>query len=336
MLQRVLARLQAAQAAVVGPGDDSAVLDLQGRLVVTSDTMIEGPDFRLAWHGGFELGWKLAATNLSDIAAMGAKPVGLTVALSAPRDTDVALLEQIARGLDAACRQLAPGCGVVGGDLSTAPVLMAAVTALGDMQGRSPVLRSGAQAGDVVAYCGQLGLAGLGLALLFRDSSDANCEATSSGLKTLRERHPAALAAQLAPNPPISSGVLAAECGASAMMDVSDGLSLDSARLATASGVQIELHSDLLLESFGEQDGQQVAIEYMLTGGEDHGLLATFPDAARLPSGFFAIGEVREVVASSGSDATGESDSGGPGLLLDGVPYEPRGWDPYAEPTPYG
>ena len=103
VLKRVLAQLRPADAATVWPGDDSAVLALGGDLVVTSDTMVEGPDFRLAWHGvaeagdGFDLGWKLAATNLSDIAAMGAKPIGLTVSLACPQDTEVELLEAIAR-----------------------------------------------------------------------------------------------------------------------------------------------------------------------------------------------------------------------------------------------
>lgn len=317
VLRRVLARLRPADAAAIGPGDDSAVLRLSGDTVVTTDTMIEGPDFRSAWHSGFELGWKLAATNLSDVAAMGARPVGLTVALACPQGTELALLEQIAEGLDAACRELAPGCGVVGGDLSTGPVLIAAVTALGDMQGRSPVLRSGARPGDVLAYAGPLGLAGTGLALLFRDSADADGTAHPRGLEELRSRHPAALAAQLAPAPPILAGVAAAEAGATAMMDVSDGLSLDAARMAAASGATARLSSALLGRAFGEQQGQSISLDSMLTGGEDHGLLAAFPPGAALPPGFEPIGDV------------GDPRPDGAGVLLDGEPFEPRGWDPY-------
>lgn len=323
VLQRVLAQLRPAVAATVGPGDDSAVLTLDGDLVVTSDTMVEGPDFRLAWHGadeaghGFDLGWKLAATNLSDIAAMGAKPVGLTVSLACPHNTEVSLLEGIARGLDAACRELAPGCGVVGGDLGTSPVLFAAVTALGDMQGRDPVLRSGASPGDTVAYAGSLGLAGLGLALLFRESAEADGSAHSRALRVLRERHGAALAAQLAPSPPIGLGVAAADARATAMMDVSDGLSLDAARLAEASGGALALESELLEAGFGRQQGERVSVAAMLTGGEDHGLLATFSPGSALPDGFVAIGEVMA-----------EQDDGAR-VLLDGRPFAPRGWDPY-------
>jgi thiamine-monophosphate kinase len=323
VLQRVLAQLRPADAATVGPGDDSAVLAIDGNLVVTSDTMVEGPDFRLAWHGadeagrGFDLGWKLAATNLSDVAAMGAKPVGLTVSLACPHDTEVSLLEGIARGLDAACRELAPGCGVVGGDLGTSPVLFAAVTALGDMQGRRAVLRSGALPGDIVAYAGSLGLAGVGLALLFRESAAVDGSAHSRALRMIREQYGAALAAQLAPSPPIGLGVVAADAHATAMMDVSDGLSLDASRLAEASGVSLAFTSELLEAGFGRQQGEQVSVTAMLTGGEDHGLLATFPPDRVLPEGFVAIGEV-----------TASRDDGAR-VLLDGQPFTPRGWDPY-------
>ncbi|MDI6023206.1 thiamine-phosphate kinase [Leucobacter sp. UT-8R-CII-1-4] len=328
VLKRVLAQLRPADAALLGPGDDCAILAANGDVVVTSDTMVEGPDFRMAWHGaaeagaGFDLGWKLAATNLSDVAAMGARPIGLTVSLACPQDADVALLEGIARGLDAACHELAPGCGVVGGDLGTSPVLFAAVTALGDMQGRTPVLRSGAKPGDTIAYAGDLGLAGIGLALLFRESADAHGIATSDAMARLRDQHPAALAAQLAPVAPIAMGAAAAVAGASAMMDVSDGLSLDAERLGEASDVSMRFDSELLERGFGVQRGQQVSVLSMLTGGEDHGLLATFAAGTVLPAGFLEIG------------AVGDPRSDGVRVLLDGAPFQPRGWDPYGELPP--
>ncbi|WP_427868690.1 thiamine-phosphate kinase [Leucobacter luti] len=317
VLARVIAQLGAASAAVVGPGDDCAVLRSAGDTVVTSDTMIEGPDFRAAWHSGFELGWKLAATNLSDVAAMGARPTGLTVSLAVPRDTPVRLLEEIAGGLDAACRELAPGCGVVGGDLGTAPVIVAAVTALGELAGRDPVTRSGASAGDTVAYAGQLGLAGLGLSLLFERAAEADGTAHDRTLDVLKAEFGAAIEAQLAPTPPIGLGVAAAEAGATAMMDVSDSLSIDAARLARASGVAVALSSDALVAGFGRQGGVEVPLAAMLTGGEDHGLLATFPPGAALPPGFVEIGRVED----------GPAD--GAEFLVDGAPSEPRGWDPY-------
>ena len=317
VLARVLAQLSDAAAAEVGPGDDCAIVRVDGQLAITSDTMIEGPDFRLAWHSGFELGWKLAATNLSDVAAMGARPTGLAVSLAAPSETPVALLAEIARGLDAACRELAPGVGVVGGDLGRAPVLFAAVTAIGDHGGVAPVLRSGARPGDVVAYAGELGLAGLGLSLLFERCIDAEGVAHSEGLNELKREHGAPIRAQLTPQPPIGLGRVAALAGATAMMDVSDGLSLDAARLASASGVTVQLDSGLLEVGFGVQQGAEVSLAAMLTGGEDHGMLATFPASSVLPEGFSRIGTV------------GASQGEGSGVTLDGVDYSPRGWDPY-------
>lgn len=328
VLSRVLARLQPAEAATLGPGDDCAVLRLRGELVVTSDTMIEGPDFRRAWHSGFELGWKLAATNLSDVAAMGARPIGLTVSLAVPRDTPVALLEEIAAGLNAACAELAPGCGVVGGDLGTAPVITAAVTALGDMEGRAPVTRAGARPGDQLAYAGDLGLAGLGLSLLFSDGVEPDGVAHARGLDQHRRDHGALIAAQLAPSPPILRGSTAAEAGATSMMDVSDSLSLDSDRLARASStgsgseLAIDLDPELLTAAFGEQRAETVPLEAMLAGGEDHGLLAAFPADAKLPDGFHKIGVLRAKVEGTSY------------VLVDGVPYAPRGWDPFTVQLP--
>lgn len=329
VLARVLAQLGAAGGAVLGPGDDCAVLRFSGDTVVTSDTMIEGPDFRLAWHDGFDLGWKLAATNLSDVAAMGARPTALTVALAVPHDTPVGLLERIAAGLDAACRELAPGCGVVGGDLGRAPVVMASVTALGELDGRRPVVRSAAQPGDTVAYAGALGLAGLGLSLLFAEAADPDGTAHSRSLPELRRAHPAALAAQLAPEPPVALGVAAAVAGATAMMDVSDSLSIDADRLARASGVAVDLDAQLLEDGFGVQQDAAVPIEAMLTGGEDHGLLATFPASAALPHGFRPIGVVRSAIGGGGGPV-----SEAPGVRLNGAPLVPAGWDPYTVRPP--
>lgn len=304
LLTRILAELSAAESATVGPGDDAAVLTPAGDLVVTTDAMVEGPDFRLAWHSGFELGWKLAATNLSDVASMGAKPSALTVTIATPDALPADYLTEVARGLDAACRTLAPGCGVVGGDLSRADQLMVTVTALGNLEGRSPVLRSGARPGQLVAYAGDLGLSGRGLSLLFARSA-VDGVAHGEGLAELWQEHPEELAAQLAPSPPIPFGVLAAAAGATAMMDVSDSLSLDAARMGKASDVTLEFETALL--------GSDPLSA--LTGGEDHGLLAVFPTREAVPDGFRIIGAVRERSTA---------------LLVDGEEYTPRGWDPYA------
>ena len=306
VLRRIFPRLPEAASALVGPGDDAAVVAApDGRYVVTTDTLVHGPDFRLAWSSAFQLGWKAAATNLADVAAMGARPTALVVALVAPATTAVAWLEQLADGFREACAALAPGCGVVGGDLSVSEQLTIAVTAFGDLDGRPPVLRSGARAGDAVAVCGELGLAGRGLELLFSRGVDAAGEPDATAAASLRPVFDRELDAQLAPCPPIGAGVVAARAGATAMMDVSDGLALDARRLAEASGVVLDL------------DAAAVGSPLALMGGEDHALLATFPEGAALPEGFRVIGRVR---------------AGEPGVRVDGRAYEHRGgWDPYAD-----
>jgi thiamine-monophosphate kinase len=308
VLRRIFPRLPDAAVALVGPGDDAAVLAApDGRYVVTTDTMVHGPDFRLAWSTPHDLGWKAAATNLSDVAAMGARATALVVAVAAPPDTPVSLLEGLADGLRDACAELAPGCGVVGGDLSVSPALVIAVTAFGDLEGRDAVLRSGASEGDVVAVSGSLGLAAEGLALLFERAIDDEGVPDAVRAHALRAEFPEALRAQLTPHPPLADGVAAALAGATAMLDVSDGLAIDARRIADASGVAIDLDSSAI--------GSPVA----LAGGEDHALLATFPAAlagpgASLPGGFRRIGTVRA----------------GSGLSVDGRPYTERGgWDPY-------
>ncbi len=151
-LARIFPRLPAASAQLLGPGDDAAVLATpDGRVVITTDMMIHGPDFRLAWSSAHDLGWKAAASNLADLAAMGARPTALVVALAAPESTTIEFLEQFADGLRDGCAAMAPGCGVIGGDLSVSHTLTIAVTAFGDLEGREPVLRSGARVGDIVA-----------------------------------------------------------------------------------------------------------------------------------------------------------------------------------------
>jgi thiamine-monophosphate kinase len=323
VLERIFPRLPDAENALLGPGDDAAILAApDGRYVVTTDTMVHGPDFRLAWSTPAELGWKAAATNLSDIAAMGARPTALVVALVAPSDTPVETLEGIADGLRNACVELAPGCGVVGGDLSVSDTLVIAVTAFGDLEGRAPVLRSGARPGDLVAVSGPLGLAAQGIALLFARAVDAEGHPDASLVPALRHAHGAELAAQLAPRPPLADGVRAAIAGATAMLDLSDGLALDARRLALASDVCLDLEgvaigvAGLALEG----DREEVLGIEALTGGEDHSLLATFPPGTSLPGDFRPIGHVR---------AAGDS---GPELRVDGVPFRARGgWDPYAD-----
>ena len=298
VLARIFPRLPESNAQLLGPGDDAAVVAApDGRYVVTTDMMIHGPDFRLAWSSPYDLGWKAAASNLSDVAAMGGVPTALVVALAAPAETAVEFLEAFADGLREACAELAPGCGVVGGDLSVSSTLTIAVTAFGDLEGRPPVLRSGARPGDMVAVSGDLGLAAEGLRLLF-DLGTVNGTPDAAAAARATENYPVPIAAQLRPRPPIADGRAAAIAGATAMLDLSDGLAIDAARIASASGVRLAI-VDLSPQEF--------------TGGEDHSMLATFPPGTRLPGGFRAIGEV----------------TAGGGVTLDGASADSLGWDPY-------
>jgi thiamine-monophosphate kinase len=302
VLVRIFPRLPAAASALLGPGDDSAIVAApDGRVVVTTDMMIHGPDFRLAWSTPHDLGWKAAASNLADVAAMGAVPTGLVVAIAAPADSPVSLLEGIADGLRDACESLAPGCGVVGGDLSVSSTLTIAVTALGTLEGRAPVLRSGASPGDIVAVAGVLGEAAAALRLLFTEAVDDSGRADAALAAALRPR----TGPQLAPTPPIAAGRAAARAGATAMLDLSDGLAIDSARLARASKVGIDFSATELGDT----------PERALGGGEDHSLLATFPPGVLLPAEFRRIGVC----------VTGE------GLTVDGLPHDSAGWDPYRD-----
>jgi thiamine-monophosphate kinase len=300
VLARIFPRLPVSHAQLLGPGDDAAVVAApDGRYVVTTDMMIHGPDFRLAWSSPHDLGWKAAASNLADVAAMGAVPSALVVALAAPSDTPVAVLEGISDGLREACELLAPGCGVVGGDLSVSPTLTIAVTAFGDLEGRSPITRDGARAGDVVAVSGELGASAAALRLLFERAVDAAGAPDAALAAALRGE----TAAQLAPRPPISAGPVAARAGATAMLDLSDGLAIDAGRLARASGIRIDFDGALL--------GEDPALA--LAGGEDHSLLATFPSGVELPAEFRRIGVCLP----------------GEGIALDGVDHRVGGWDPY-------
>jgi thiamine-monophosphate kinase len=302
LLSRILRALGGTSRALVGPGDDAAVLAAPGeRVVVTTDTLVHGPDFRLAWSSGFDLGFKAAAVNLADVAAMGAVPTALLVALALPDSTEVAFVEDVARGMREACAQLAPECAVEGGDLTASGTLTIAVTAIGVLRGRAPVLRTGARPGDVVAVAGELGAAARGLAVLFDRFRDADGVPVPVEEARLSEAERSDVAAQLRPAPPVALGPEAADAGATALMDVSDGLLLDATRMADASGVTIALS--------GIEDA------YALRGGEDHALLAAFPPDRAVPPGFRAIG----VVEPRGVAA----------VTVDGAaPSGPGGWDP--------
>lgn len=303
VIDRVLAQAGTARVAQVGPGDDAAVLRTPDRRVVaTTDVLVEGRHFRRDWSSAEDIGHKAAAANLADVAAMGGLTTALLVGLACPSSTQTAWLEGVAAGLAAECAPL--GAAVVGGDLvasaaDSASVVLS-VTALGDLGGRTPVLRSGARSGDVVALAGRLGWSACGLAVLRRGFSSPI----------------AVVAAHRRPTPPYAAGPGAAEAGATAMCDVSDGLLADLGHIAAASEVLVDLDRAALVRACLEPAGplQQVGsalgvdpLAWVLTGGEDHALVATFPARTPLPVGWAPIGVVR------GRGRT-------PGVLVDGEP----------------
>ena len=305
-LRRTIGRLIQGEYTVVGPGDDAAVVRApDGKFVVTTDTMIENHDFKLEWSTGFDLGYKAIATNVSDVAAMGARPTALVVAIALPSTTNISWLEAFADGLNAAITELAPGAEVVGGDIANSDLVFVSVTAHGDLDGREPVLRSGAKVGDVLAVAGTLGRAAAGLALL---QSDTDAKSAFDDL----------VAIQLRPQPPVASGVAASLAGATSMLDISDGLARDAHRIAKASGVTIQINSKDLqgFEAGVEQAAMRLAVsasDWVRFGGEDHSLLATFPEGVVIPREFKPIGRVVEQTDHL--------------VTLDGIELQQNGWD---------
>lgn len=297
---------------IVGIGDDAAVLRApDARTVATMDVLVEGRHFRRDWSAAHDVGRKAAAQNLADVAAMGAVPTALLVGFSAPGDLELRWAEDFATGL--AAEGARAGAAAVGGDVSSAETIMIAVTALGDLEGRPPVTRAGARRGDLVAVVGPLGASAAGYALL------AAGLGRSAGAEPL-------VAAHRRPSPPYDAGPEAARLGATAMIDISDGLVADLGHVAAASGASIRVRTAALecgrdLRSAADMIQTAGApspdpLHWILTGGEDHALAATFPSGTVLPDRWRVIGDV-----------TGPGPSPG-AVLVDGEPYsKDPGWD---------
>lgn len=284
---------------LLGPGDDAAVVAApDGRVVATTDMLMQDKHFRLDWSSPRDIGRKAIAQNGADVAAMGARCTGFLVALGCPPHLPVSVVDELNDGMwEEATRA---GAAVVGGDVVGSTQLVISITALGDLGGRSPVLRSGAAAGDVLAVHGDLGRSAAGLALL----------AVGDG------RFPDLTASHRVPQPDYESGPAAAVAGATSMADVSDGLAADLTHIAEASSVNVDIDSGSLVLSADLVDAADAlnvdAMRWVLTGGEDHALVATFPAAATLPDGWRRIGRV---TAGAGS------------VTVDGLPLEGApGW----------
>jgi thiamine-monophosphate kinase len=278
VIDRLVAGRRQPETVLLGPGDDAAVVSAtDSRVVVSTDMLVEGTHFRLDWSSPHDIGRKAIAQNAADIEAMGATTTAFVVAFGAPGDTQAQLALELADGMWHEAGLL--GAGIVGGDLVSAPQWVISVTALGDLAGRAAVRLDGARVGDTVAMVGDAGWSAAGYALVLNGNED---------FEALRRRH-------LVPEPPYGQGRVAAEAGATAMTDVSDGLVADLGHIARASGVGIDVSRDALgvhhdaLWSAADALAMNPWV-WVLAGGEDHALAATFPGAP--PAGWHAIGRV--------------------------------------------
>ncbi|KUI42636.1 thiamine-monophosphate kinase [Mycobacterium sp. IS-1590] len=280
VIRRLVAGRRQPGAVALGPGDDAAVVFApDGQTVVSTDMLVAERHFRLDWSTPYDVGRKAIAQNAADIEAMGARATAFVVAFGAPADTPAAQALQLADGMWREAQSM--GAGIVGGDLVSAPQWVISVTALGDLDGREPVRRSGARPGDVVAVVGDIGRSAAGFELWRNDIHRFD---------ELRRCH-------VAPRPPYGQGRVAAENGATAMTDVSDGLLADLGHIAEASGVGIDLSTAALSDDRDVLAGAAEAVgadawAWILGGGEDHALVATFPGPP--PPGWRAIGRVQE------------------------------------------
>ena len=312
LIAAIAALLPASSAGGVGIGDDAAVVCApDGRVVATTDLLVEGRHFRRDWSGAADVGVKAAAQNLADVAAMGASPTALLLGFAVPGDLPVVWVEDLVRGLAGECARA--GASVVGGDVSGAGSVMLAITALGDLGGRDPVTRSGARPGDRLAVAGRLGRSAAGLALLEAGLAGAP---GAAGAPAPAGEFAGLVASHRRPQPPYACGPEAAVRGATSMIDISDGLVADLGHVAEASGVRLDIET-ARLPADPELRAAAAALgadwlRWELTGGEDHALAATFSPETDLPGHWVVIGSARE----------------GHGVTVDSRPADGlRGWE---------
>jgi thiamine-monophosphate kinase len=307
----------------LGSGDDAAVTVPGGAVATSVDALVEGVHFRRASASPRQIGRKAISTALSDLAAMGAAPGEAYVWLGAPQDIGEAELLEVGEGLAAVAAET--GTTIAGGDLTRAPVLSLAVTVTGHApRPEDFVTRGGARHGDVLVVTGELGGAAAGLLLL----EDTSLE----GEDSLRAR-------QLDPTPRLAAGRALAAAGATAMIDVSDGLAGDAGHVATASGALLLIDADALPIAPGVAAVASVAgrdpLEFAAAGGEDYELLAALPPEAfasarealaKLDTPLTTIGEVED--AAGGAPRAELRRRGGETVLIRGFdqlrPRRPR------------
>jgi thiamine-monophosphate kinase len=294
LLAELASRFGQGGSVVVGPGDDAAVVQTGGLVVASTDLFVQDRHFRLDWSSAGDIGHKAAAASLSDVNAMGGHPTALLVGFGAPARLEVGWALEFADAL--ADEAASVGASIVGGDLTQADRITVSVTVLGECP-HGAVLRSGARPGDVLAHAGLQGWADAGYAVLAR------------GFKAPR----VVVEAHRRPRPPYGAGAQAALLGATAMIDVSDGLLQDLGHIATASAVAIDVTSSAFETPEPlQQVGAALGVDperLILTGGDDYGLLATFPPDVAPPDSWRVVGRV---VAADDAGA----------VSVDGQPYD--------------
>lgn len=324
LIDRLAARLHPARPDVwVGIGDDAAVIGSSGAgdLVFTIDTMVEGVHFRADTASPWQIGWKALAATVSDIGAMGAVPKVAIVSIAVPADTPVGMLAELYDGLSASGEF--HRTDIVGGDtVRTDGPVVVTVAATGECATGQAVRRAGARPGDVVVVTGTLGDSAAGLALLTAAKGDI------TSFAKLVERH-------LQPTARLREGVLLAGAGATALIDISDGLVQDAGHLADASGVGIEIRLDQVptsdaLRAAGEVLGVNPG-EWILAGGEDYELLATMNDESARAAQVRLSRDEGAPLAVIGAVVEGNGvrilDAAGKPLSV------PEGWDHFAPPV---
>jgi thiamine-monophosphate kinase len=346
LIARIRERLHDVEARrlLVGIGDDAAAWQpsRNNRSVITTDALVEHVHFTRDAMSAEDAGWRALASNLSDVAAMGARPVLATIALGFPRELDPAWILACYDGIAALAKRAR--CAIAGGDLTSAPAITFAITVVGEVRATNLKTRSGARPGDVVAVTGPLGASAAGLRIahgmpaangaiapgdLAADLGDLatrldDLAAHPGGLATDPDLS-AALSAFRRPEPRLREGRwLGASRHVRSMMDLSDGLSTDLGRLAAASGAGAVIESVPVhpaARHVAKHTGDD-AETWALGGGEDFELLASIDKRAFAHlAGRFRTHFGRELIP------VGRITEGGGVRLADGTPVAPTGWD---------
>jgi thiamine-monophosphate kinase len=310
LLERIRGRLPAAGSRIrLGSGDDAAITVPGGATATSVDALVDGVHFRRDLASPAQIGHKALATALSDLAAMGAEPGEAYVVLGIPADLDEDECIELLDGMLALAAET--GTDLAGGDLTRAAELFLAITVVGHAPAPGALVsRSGAQAGDLLVLTGEIGGAAAGL--------------EQPGDEDL-------LARQLEPTPRLAAGRALAESGATAMIDVSDGLGADAAHLAEGSEAHLRIEADAVPLAPAARKWSEAAGRdpwQLLSGGEDYELLASIPPE-RLAEAQRRVHEAEKGIALTEIGAI-DAGSGVEIRLPGGRLLEPGGFDQLA------